>query len=645
MLSAVAVGSALAMPSVFVSAAASASAATASPPLLAGTTLTLAACQGLDVTAECGELAVPLDWSDPAAGSTHVAFALIRHRDASPSQGTIVYNPGGPGLTVIQQAGSLASTFAPVLDQHDLLLFDPRGTGLSDPLSCPDFSAAQAFASAAVQAAADGACGRSLGAAAAHYGTDAIADDLDALRGALGVGELDLWGESYGSYLMQVYAALFPQHVRSILLSGPIPIDFPPLGTDQAAASRQAIDLVCSRSDGACQGPAVLAAIARLGAQLDRHPVPFTAQLGSQRFPALLDRAQLASVVYNADNALPEYGRIPAAVNSALAGDYAPLEQLVTETQSAPAFVLAGSPAADALVDAPMGRATSCRDYPRVFSYADPVAARVMEYRQAVRATDPVDFYPFGPAAWNEAGVIGNGIVGSFDCIDWPDEPTTPSPLPPGARMPDVPTLVLAGDLDTTAPVAFGRQVAAEFSDSRLVVIPNIGHVPTQGDTCALNLGLAFIKTLNIDGGDCAGTGTGTPPTVTTSQPLTAAGIQPVPGTAPPAARQAVGLVLATVADFTNQSGIFSLWGSAAGLRGGTYTAQPDGSFALDAVRVVEDATIDGTVILSGSGGGSATLTLGGAGVENGTLAVTVDAQGHGTAIGTLADAPVNITF
>ena len=595
------------------------------------------------MAAECGELTVPLDWSDPATGTTHVAFALIRHRDASPSQGTIVYNPGGPGLTVIQQANSLAATFAPVLDQHDLLLFDPRGTGLSDPLSCPQFSAAQVFASAATQAAADGACGSSLGAAAARYGTDAIADDLDALRAALGIGELDLWGESYGSYLMQVYAALFPHHVRSVVLSGPIPIDFPPLGTVQAAATRQAIDLVCARSGGACQGSAVLAAIAQLSAQLDRHPVPFTAQLGSQRFPAVLTQAQLASVVYNADNVLPQYGRIPAAVDSALAGDYAPLEQLVTETQSAPAFILNGSPAAGALVDVAMGRATSCHDYPRVFSYADPVAARVQEYQQALNATDPGDFYPFSPLAWSEAGVIGNGIVGTFDCIDWPDEPTTPSPLPPGARMPDVPTLVLAGDLDTTAPIAFGRQVAAEFPDSRLVVIPNIGHVPTEGDDCALNLALTFVRTLIQDGGDCAGTGT--PPTVTAPQPLTAGGIRPVPGTAPLAARQAVGLVLATVADFANQSPIFSLWGSAAALRGGSYAAQPDGSFALNAVRVVNDATIDGTVTLAGSGGGTATLTLGGTGVENGTLAVTLDAQGHGTATGTLANAPVNITF
>ena len=644
MLSAVVAGSALAVPAASASTAATAATITAAfPALPTGTALPLAPCQGLDVTAQCGELTVPLDWSDPAAGTTHVAFALIRHRDASPSQGTIVYNPGGPGLTVIQQANSLVSTFAPVLDQHDLLLFDPRGTGLSDPLSCPAFSAAQAFASAAVQAAADGACGRSLGAAAAHYGTDAIADDLDALRAALGIGQLDLWGESYGSYLMQVYAALFPHHVRSVVLSGPIPIDFPPLGTVQAAASRQAIALVCARSGGACQGSVVLAAIARLGAQLERHPVPFTAQLGSHRFPAVLDQAELASVVYNADNELPQYGRIPAAVNSALAGDYAPLEQLLTETQSGPAFILGGSPAASALVDVAMGRATSCHDYPKVFSYADPVAVRVQQYQQALGATDPADFSPFGALAWSEAGVIGGGIVGTFDCIDWPDEPTMPSPLPAGARMPDVPTLVLAGDLDTTAPIAFGRQVAAEFPDGRLVVIPNIGHVPTEGDDCALNLGLTFVRTLTTGAGDCAGTGT--PPAVTAPQPLTAADIRPVPGTAPPAARQAVGLVLATVADFANQSAVLSLWGSAAGLRGGTYAAQPDGSFALDAVRVVNDATIDGTVTLGGSGGGSATLTLGGAGVENGTLAVTVDAQGHGAATGTLAGAPVDIAF
>ena len=91
-------------------------------------------CAGLDAVAECGDLTVPLDRSDPAAGTTRVAFALIRHRDAAlPSQGTIFYNPGGPGETVVEQASSLVAMFGPLLDRRDLPLVDLRGSGLSAP--------------------------------------------------------------------------------------------------------------------------------------------------------------------------------------------------------------------------------------------------------------------------------------------------------------------------------------------------------------------------------------------------------------------------------------------------------------------------------------------------------------------------------
>ena len=73
-----------------------------------------------------------------------------------------------------------------------------------------------------------GVCGHQLGARASLYGTAAAADDLEAVRAALGLQRLDLWGASYGTYLMTVYAARHPAHVQSLVLHGAYPIDFDP---------------------------------------------------------------------------------------------------------------------------------------------------------------------------------------------------------------------------------------------------------------------------------------------------------------------------------------------------------------------------------------------------------------------------------
>ena len=610
----------------------------AAEPIAAGR-LTTTVCGDLGVVAHCGDLAVPLDRAHPTAGTTHVAFAVIQRRDASqPSSGTIAYNPGGPGLTVVENASALAQMFGPLLDRHDLLLLDLRGSGRSDQLTCPELSASLAFGSTAALDAAIGACGRAQGARVADYGTAAIAEDLDDLRAALGIAKLDLWGESYGSYLAQVYAGRFPGHVRSLVLSGPVPVNFPLWGVAQAAAARNAIGLVCARDGNVCQASTVLAELHQLGKRLDRSPVHFTVRLGTRRLPTVLDQKALASIVYSAGSSPDVYGRLPSALTSALTGDYAPIEQLVTDRTSSGAYLLDGSPAANRLADAALRYVTTCHDYPRAFSYADPVPLRKAVYRHGLAAQDPAAFYPFTPAAWTQSGVVGTS-----DCIEWPDMPTTSSPLPPGTGMPHVPTLVMAGDMDGLTPVSFGRQVAAEFPDSTFAVIPNIGHVPTQGSGCAVNLGLDFIRTLTIAGRTCAGTGT--PPAVTTTQPLRAAGIAPVPGTGTLAERRAVGLVLATASDLGHQYGILQFWGSADGLRGGTYTANPDGSVTLRSVQVVQDAKADGTMIPGASGGGTGTLTLSGPGVANGTVSLTLDAQGHGRVVGTLNGSPVDIVF
>ena len=119
----------------------------------------------------CGTLEVPFDRSDPALGTTTIAYELYPHRDASvPAAGLLTTNAGGPGVSNTFFRDAWLASFEPLLDRYDVLLMDDRGRGDSDPIDCP---AAQHGIGAFYAGTA--ACGAQLGALAGAYGTAASA--------------------------------------------------------------------------------------------------------------------------------------------------------------------------------------------------------------------------------------------------------------------------------------------------------------------------------------------------------------------------------------------------------------------------------------------------------------------------------------
>src|SRR3954449_7133521 len=125
----------------------------------------------------CGAVTVPLDRSDPAAGTLDVAYALVPRTDTSrPALGTIVPNPGGPGQSTIASAGRYVGALAPLRERRDLLLIDPRGTGRSGALGCPGLAGKDPLAldyAGLIDACATDPRGR-------FYGSAAVADDIEA---------------------------------------------------------------------------------------------------------------------------------------------------------------------------------------------------------------------------------------------------------------------------------------------------------------------------------------------------------------------------------------------------------------------------------------------------------------------------------
>jgi pimeloyl-ACP methyl ester carboxylesterase len=432
-------------------------------------------------SARCGSVEVPLDRANPAAGTTTVAYALVPRRDASaPSAGTLAFNPGGPGDPTIANAAQTAKMFAPLLDHRDLLLVDPRGTGRSEALHCPTDDHPRledVFATPAHAFEDIGQCGRELGPRTAYYGTAAVADDFDAVRTALGVDRLDLWGNSYGTYLFPVYAARHPDHVRSIVLSGAYPIDFDPWGRDRAAAARRAIGLICARTHG-CHGDAVLRNVTALATRLRHHPVAFDVAVDAKHVRGRLDENALAALAYSGGS---PYGlaQLPAIAASGRGGDLAPLRRVVETKLLTEAYgVMHPVPRHDSL---PQAFATECHDFPRAFSLADPPAARHAAYEKARAALDQRAFAPFSASAWTSAGFEAGAT-----CIEWPNVPSATPPIDPGTQMPDVPVLVISGDLDANTPSSAGRETAARFAHATFAEVPNVGHVPTDTSPCAL---------------------------------------------------------------------------------------------------------------------------------------------------------------
>jgi pimeloyl-ACP methyl ester carboxylesterase len=204
------------------------------PSTLPVTPIAWTACNG---DLECGTLTVPLDYAEPL-GAT-IGIALERHLAEDPAQriGSLVINPGGPGVSGIDDfANELSVLTSGLLNDFDIVTFDPRGVERSDPVTCgetpgappaplsdpvPQTVAAQKSTLSGMRKfGAD--CEKASAAILPFVGTVDVARDLERLRIALGDPGLTYIGQSYGTLLGATYAEMFPTHVRAMVLDSVI---------------------------------------------------------------------------------------------------------------------------------------------------------------------------------------------------------------------------------------------------------------------------------------------------------------------------------------------------------------------------------------------------------------------------------------
>ncbi|WP_439386741.1 alpha/beta hydrolase [Amycolatopsis lexingtonensis] len=185
----------------------------------------------------CARYRVPIDHDDATLGTIDIALLKRAARTPDKRVGSLFLNPGGPGGSGLRMPIGGQFYFQPqVLDRFDLVGFDPRGVGDSNPLRCftTQEDADEVFAAqipvplsrAEISGTLAGYrdygqfCKNNAGSLLNHMSTKDVVRDLDTLRAAVGDRKLTFVGFSYGTLIGSTYASMFPKQSRAIVIDG-----------------------------------------------------------------------------------------------------------------------------------------------------------------------------------------------------------------------------------------------------------------------------------------------------------------------------------------------------------------------------------------------------------------------------------------
>lgn len=538
----------------------------------------------------------PLDPRGVVRGEIPVVYKLYPHTDRRrKAVGTIVTQEGGPGAPA---TGSAVKYYLPLFDVlraegYDVLMVDARGTGAT-ALRCPELHKdpdrnAELF----------GKCGRSLGPRAVLYGTRLAVEDMKAVLDHLKITEINYYGDSYATFFGQVFAAMYPGMLRTVVLDGAFPVKgqspWSPHGAD---AVRDGFNAACARSPACARlGGTSIDRIRRVVEEVRAHPFEGTTRDARGKATAVtVNVAAIGLVLWGGGAYMPQR-EMDAAARAWFDGDRQPLVRLVAEARAD----LSGNDLPD--WSYALYGAVSCLDYQQIYDMRAPIAARKIERDRAIAEQQARDPRLYDPLTIDDFARVSIDTSLLDQCLYWPiDNPPYPPgrPIPDGAAYTLAPTLVLNGEFDTLTPPGDGAAIVPQFPNARHVVVANSFHVTALGDldNCAENIVRAFVRTAQFGDVSCA------------------AAVRPV-RLVPAFARRAADVDAAEAAD-GNQAGTADLALAAAavqtagdvmarfyngsekgrGLRGGTWSWSKTGevvSYRLKATRWAGDLAVRGS--------------------------------------------------
>jgi pimeloyl-ACP methyl ester carboxylesterase len=390
--------------------------------------------------------------------------------------GSLLVNPGGPGASGVDFVRDAAAIYsADLRARYDIVGFDPRGVGASDPVHClpgpkldlfltldnmPDTPAQiSALESGAATFAAG--CRSESGTLLEHVGTRDVVRDLDVLRAVVGDAKLNWFGFSYGTYIGSFYAGMFPQRVGRMVLDGPVDpaLDAASLIEMQVAGFQDEFDrfadfcLATARCPIGSSRQQISEEVTGLFAHLVDRPMA----TGDGR--RLTESDAVTGIAYAMYVPVQGWPQLMVALAQALNGQGLVLlnmaDQLLSRT--GPGQFKDNSNEANLAVN--------CLDHPGDDTVADAEAAL-----PAMRAASPV----FGRSfAW-----------GNLACSDMPklDPPPQPGPI---RAVGASPILVVGGTHDPATPYPWALALSRQLASGMLLTRDGDGHTSYgQGNKC-----------------------------------------------------------------------------------------------------------------------------------------------------------------
>lgn len=380
----------------------------------------------------------------------------------------IVYFAGGPGASSINEGIGFGFDTPELRKSRDFLLIDSRGTGQSAPLACHELKGSgsiQGFLEDYMPADKVRACLDRLRKTAdpAHYSTDNVVDDAEEIRTALGYGQVNVMGTSYGTRTVQIYMRRHPRSVRTAVMSGVLSLEtsFPFITARYSQQGLEGLLAECE-SDPACRKafPKLREETAAVLRQVETAPVKVQVIDGDTGKPInfTLSKNGLGQVLRRMLYYNTWISITPLALHQAANGDwgiFAEFAKIVSAGNSTEGYYLS----------------ITCSE--------DLAFVREDEIPAAVAGTFLGDLRVRKQMA---------------ACVGWPAPKLGPEFRRPVAS--DVPALLLSGGADPATPPSEGEKVARHLKRSRHVVVPDGGHGQDgmKGGECVPQMITAFIQ-------------------------------------------------------------------------------------------------------------------------------------------------------
>jgi pimeloyl-ACP methyl ester carboxylesterase len=447
---------------------------------------------GGDDDLRCARLTVPLDYANPQGDTITLGVLRSPAGDQSRRIGSLLINPGGPGVAGMSAAARLGpqARQSELGKRFDFVGFDPRGVGASEPsIECltdaerdaersddDELDSSPAGVARAEAEAKDysAKCVQRSGKGAAllaNMGSRDVAKDMDVLRSVLGDEKLNYLGYSYGTRIGTTYAETFPGNVRALVLDGALDPDQDPIDelVAQGEGFQKAFDAFtkwcaqrqdCSLGRDASQATAAFQALTR---PLGDRPV----DLGNGR---KLSYSDATTAVVQALYAQQLWEPLNTGLNELKRGR-GNILMLLADTYYERGNSGAYSSTQDAFT------AIRCVDDPRVTD-RDVVTEAQRRYREVAPFLDD-----------------GRPINAALDeCAFWPVPNTGEPHLPKVAGLP--PTLVISTTGDPATPYQAGVNLAKALGGGLLTFEATQHTIALQGNKCVDEAVTAYLVNL-----------------------------------------------------------------------------------------------------------------------------------------------------